>query len=240
MRASDFRAKAKQTLKGNYWSAVLVAFVAGILGALIIGGGFSIDIDTETIQTLFGSVPRILVIYLAIAGTFASFLSIVQFVLGGVIQLGYCKYLLNQHDGQSADIKDLFSMFDMFKEGFLQALLRSIYTFLWALLFIIPGIVKSFSYAMTPFILLENPNMSAKEAITASKKLMDGHKGELFILGLSFIGWEFLCVLTCGIGYLFLNPYMNAAHAAFYRNLVPAKVIDAAPVIDAEPTIIEP
>ena len=74
----------------------------------------------------------------------------------------------------------------------------------------------------------------------ASKKLMDGHKGELFMLGLSFIGWEFLCVLTCGIGYLFLNPYMNAAHAAFYRNLVPAKVIDAAPVMDAEPTIIEP
>ena len=131
-------------------------------------------------------------------------------------------------------------MFDMFKEGFLQALLCSIYLVLWTLLFIIPGIVKSLSYAMTPFILLENPYMSAKEAITASRKLMDGHKGELFILGLSFIGWEFLCVLTCGIGYLFLNPYMNAAHAAFYRNLVPAKVIDAAPVIDAEPTIIEP
>ena len=87
---------------------------------------------------------------------------------------------------------------------------------------------------------MENPYMSANEAITASRKLMDGHKGELFILGLSFFGWNFLCALTFGIGYLFLNPYMNAAYAAFYRNLVPAKVIDAAPVIDAEPTIIEP
>jgi len=67
--------------------------------------------------------------------------------------------------------------------------------------------------------MAENPDMTAKEAIEASKQLMDGHKGELFMLGLTFFGWIILCVLTLGIGTFFLNPYMNAAYAAFYKNL---------------------
>ena len=83
----------------------------------------------------------------------------------------------------------------------------------------IPGIVKQFSYAMTPFIMAENPDMTANEAITASRELMDGHKGELFILDLTFIGWDLLALLTLNFGHIFLNPYRNAAHAAFYKDL---------------------
>ena len=235
MSASDLRARARQSLKGNYWNAVLVAFLAMIFGSLITGSGF--NIDTETLQQLFGKVPRILTVYLAVVGSFAGVLSIVSFVLGGVVQLGYAKYLLKQHSGQSSDVKDLFSMFHMFKQGFLQSLLRAIYVFLWALLFIIPGIIKGYSYAMTPFILAENPKMTANEAITASKELMDGNKGDLFTLDLTFIGWHLLCALTCGIGFFFLNPYKNAAYAAFYRDLVPQKMM---PTIDAEPIADKP
>ena len=100
-----------------------------------------------------------------------------------------------------------------------QKFLRTLFTVLWSLLFIIPGIVKGLSYAMTPFILEEHPEMTASEAIKASMRLMDGHKMDLFILGLTFIGWQILACLTMGIGFLFLNPYMNATYAVLYRSI---------------------
>lgn len=87
------------------------------------------------------------------------------------------------------------------------------------LLFIIPGIVKSFSYAMTPYILEENPELSANEAIDRSRAMMKGHKFDLFWLYLSFIGWILLSILTLGIGLLWLAPYMQTATAAFYEDV---------------------
>lgn len=215
MTYSDIRRIARENLEGNYWQSVTVAFVAAIFGALITSASVNIDIDAEQLQRFPELFKKILILAGSVTGT----LSLVQLILGGTVQLGYAKYLLNQYNRATLDIKDLFSQFDRFKEGFLQHFLRTLYTFLWALLFIIPGIIKSLSYAMTPFIMAENPDMTAKEAIEASKQLMDGHKGELFVLGLTFFGWILLCVLTLGIGTFFLNPYMNAAYAAFYKNL---------------------
>ena len=87
----------------------------------------------------------------------------------------------------------------------------------------IPGIIKSLGYAMTPFLMAENPYLTASEAIKLSQEKMRGHKGELFWLGLTFIGWSILATLTGGIGYFFLNPYINAAYAAFYRDKISHK-----------------
>lgn len=223
MNASELRRKARESLKGNYWPAVGVAFVAAIFGALLVNGGtFSLNIE-ERATELFDSLPKFVRIYLAIVTSGAGMLSLVNLILGGVVQLGYAQYLLKQHDREITGTKELFSQFDRFGQGFLQLFLRNLFTALWALLFIIPGIVKSFSYAMTPFIMAENPNLTAKEAIRISMERMDGHKGELFWLGLSFFGWSLLATLTGGIGYFFLNPYMNAAYAAFYRDKISPK-----------------
>ena len=98
-------------------------------------------------------------------------------------------------------------------------LLMAVYTFLWTLCFIIPGIIKSFSYAMTPYILNERPELTADEAIELSMKMMEGHKMDLFIFYLSFIGWYLLAILTCFIGYLWLIPYVYTAQAAFYEDV---------------------
>lgn len=92
------------------------------------------------------------------------------------------------------------------------------------MLFLIPGIIKSYSYAQANFIyydILEGTGQKPGylECITASRRLMNGYKGQLFWLDLSFIGWHILAVLTCGIGYLWLNPYIYATKAAFYNNL---------------------
>ena len=102
-----------------------------------------------------------------------------------------------------------------------------IFEFLWTMLFIIPGIIKAFSYAMTPYILVEHPEMSANQAINESMRLMKGHKFDLFYLYLSFIGWGILSVLTLGIGFLWLIPYMETSQAAFYADVKASAMMQA-------------
>ena len=220
MTSNDYRRIALDNLEGNWGTSVLVGLVAALLGGVVTGSSmFNINIDAEQLSKL----PKVIVQYFALMASIGSFLGIVQFIIGGVVNIGYAQYLLNQYNRAQLDIHELFSRFDRFKEGFLQSFLRGLYIVLWSLLFIIPGIIKSYSYAMTPFIMAENPDITAKEAIEASKQLMDGHKGELFMLDLSFIGWTLLAALTLNIGTIFLNPYKNAAYAAFYKELTAPK-----------------
>lgn len=217
MTSSELRRIARENLSGNWGISVGVALVAAILGGSMAGVGSNVNfnINEENIRNL----PPVVWTVLLPAASFAGLLGLVSFILGGVVELGYARFLLKQHDKKELQFSDLFSQFDRFGTGFAQQFLRILYTTLWTLLFIIPGIVKGLSYAMTPFILEEHPEMTASEAIKASMTLMDGHKMDLFILGLTFLGWEILACLTFGIGFLFLNPYMNAAYAAFYRSI---------------------
>ena len=97
--------------------------------------------------------------------------------------------------------------------------LMYVFVFLWSLLLVIPGIVKMFSYAMTPYILEEHPELSANDAIDHSRAMMKGHKFDLFWLILSFIGWMILCIFTFGIGYIWLLPYMETSIAGFYEDV---------------------
>ena len=123
------------------------------------------------------------------------------------------------------DVKDLttrmFSCFNTKEYGraIEMPLLVSVYTFLWMLLFIIPGIVKAYSYAMAIYISKDKPELSAEECIQESRRMMSGHKGELFLLDLSYIGWGILCILTCGILSLWVAPKMQTAHVLFYEDL---------------------
>lgn len=219
MTYSDIRARARENLRDHWGISVAAAFVAAIFGALIISSGNLVQITEKIAEEAPDRIASVLLLLLSAAST----ISLVQLILGGVVQLGYSKFLLSQHDGREYEVKDLFSQFDRFGVGFLQLFLRNLFVALWTLLLVIPGIIKSLSYAMTPFILADHPELTAKQAIRRSMELMDGHKGELFILGLTFIGWELLNGLTLGIGSLWLNPYKNAAYAAFYREITGAK-----------------
>lgn len=98
-------------------------------------------------------------------------------------------------------------------------LLQSLYIVLWSFLLIVPGIIKGYSYAMTSYILRDNPELKFNAAIEKSMDMMQGHKMQLFLLHLSFIGWVILAILTAGIGYFFLLPYMQTAIAAFYEDV---------------------
>ena len=217
MTSSELRAVARQNLEGTWGISVGVALVASLLGGSMAGAGSNVNfnVSEENIRNLPPVFWTVLLPLVSVAGL----LSLVALILGGTVELGYAKFLLKQHDRKELQFSDLFSQFERFGTGFAQKFLRTLFIVLWSLLFIIPGIVKGLSYAMTPFSLEEHPEMTASQAIKASMQLMDGHKMDLFILGLSFIGWSLLACLTMGIGFLFLNPYMNAAYAAFYRDI---------------------
>lgn len=124
--------------------------------------------------------------------------------------------------GGTPEVKNCFDGFDDFFSAFKVTLLVGIYTFLWSLLFIIPGIVKGYSYSMAMYVLADNKGKSARECIAESKAMMEGHKMELFVLDLSFIGWYLLCSLTCGLAALYVAPLLNATHANVYETIKPA------------------
>jgi uncharacterized membrane protein len=132
---------------------------------------------------------------------------------------GYLVYFLRLIREENIDYERLFDGFSQYIRITLAELLKGIYVLLWLLLFIIPGFVKSYSYAMTEFILRDKPEISGEDAICQSMKMMDGHKMQLFLLDLSMIGWFILSCLTLGIGFIFLVPYNYTARAHFYEDL---------------------
>lgn len=221
MTSKEIRSIARENLTGNWGISVGTTLVAALLGGMIagVGSGLNFNFNEDTIRNL----PRVLWGILLPAASFAGLLGLVSFIIGGTVELGYAKFLLKQHDGQPLDFSDLFSQFDRFGAGFAQAFLRGLYTALWSLLFIIPGIIAALRYAMTPYIMAEHPELTASEGIQRSKELMEGHKMDLFILELTFLGWDILCALTLNIGNLALNPYKNAALTVFYRNITAQK-----------------
>lgn len=106
-----------------------------------------------------------------------------------------------------------------YKNTMLTMLRRDIFTFLWSLLFIIPGIIKAYSYSMVPFILADNPNIGSERAIELSMQMTQGEKFDMFVLGLSFLGWYILGVIACFVGVIFVHPYVQATKAELYRVL---------------------
>ena len=236
LKAKDFRKMARESLKGSWLLAVGAGLIASLLGGCIIttggGGGSSgatssnpspVPMGAETaLNVATGFLSNYSDVIMAIIGVtafVAVVYAVIMLVIGGAVSMGYAKFNLNLINKTGPDIKDLFSEMGRFKAGFVMQFLRGLYILLWSFLLVIPGIIASYSYKMAPYILMENPDMTASQAITASKQLMEGNKWRLFCLEFSFIGWSLLSAITLGIGMLFLRPYMEAAGAAFYREL---------------------
>ena len=130
-----------------------------------------------------------------------------------------CFLRLVRGEDSSEMVGDQFSVFNRYGRVLGTSLLMALYTLLWCLLFIIPGIVKSYAYAMTPYVMNDRPDLDADDCIHESRMMMKGYKWKLFCMDLSFIGWAILCIFTLGIGLLWLQPYIEASHAKFYEEL---------------------
>ncbi len=140
-------------------------------------------------------------------------------IIAPALSLGLIATFLAVSNGQKAEIRTTFSRFNQLLPSLLLTILIAVFTWLWPLLFVIPGIIKSLSYSMAFYILAENPEMTAREALNKSKAIMHGHKMELFVLYLSFIPWMLLMSITAGIAGIYVIPYMTLTMTNFYHNI---------------------
>ena len=152
----------------------------------------------------------------------------ISIIITPAFALSIVRVYLNLFHGQKPEVKDAFSGFDDFWSAFKVQFLVGLFTFLWSLLFIIPGIVKAYSYSMSLYILAENKEKPALECINESKSMTNGHKMDLFVLDLSFLGWALLGIITFGIAYIYVIPYINATYTNAYQSLKPVVVEPAA------------
>ena len=163
----------------------------------------------------------------AIAGSLSMGL-LVMLVLGPLACGVNACYLKNANDHKQIEIENMFAGFKVdFGGTFLLGLLMDIFITLWTMLFVIPGIIKYYSYSMSYYVKAEHPEYNWRQCIDESRRLMNGHKGELFIQDLSFIGWAILGSMCLGVGFLWVDAYQESAKAEFYKDLTgQAKVID--------------
>lgn len=220
---------AQIRLKQGRGTAILVSFLAALLAGTGSGNSFQMDfqdlqkaledqVSMDALSNIIGFLAGIMAAAAGIGLLYTIF-------VGNIIALGNKGWFLRYWRGELPTTGELFSSFRIYKPALTTMLVKNIYTFLWSLLFVIPGIVKAYSYSMTEYILYENPNLSANEAITLSRKLTDGSKGDLFIFDLSFLGWNLLNVFTFGLlGIFYTQPYYNTAHAAVYQALKDAAI----------------
>ena len=143
--------------------------------------------------------------------------SVASLIVGPVLAVATIVIYLNMADGIQPDIKELFNHFDKLLIAFKVNILTAVFTFLWSLLLFIPGIIKRYAYSQAMYIIAENPNLGGREALKLSEEMMKGHKMELFVLELSFLGWHLLGAMTFFIGYIWIAPYINATMANYYN-----------------------
>lgn len=194
---SEYRAEARQALKDNWNTSALFVFVYFLLASVIssaFSASFSFNDHLAISAKLLGT-------FLVLPLEYGAYVAFLRFFRGEEIEIGW--------------------LFDGYRQQrvWTTSILKYVYTILWSLLLIIPGIIKSYSYAMTDYILRDNPELKDNAAIELSMQMMQGYKMKLFLLHLSFLGWIFLSILTLGIGLFWVIPYMYSAQTAFYEDL---------------------
>ena len=222
------RAQSRQQLQGVWGEMALAFFILFLIYLLIKLPDFIfsfLDLIQEPIPEIlsyFGINTGWPIIILSLFGTSAvlSMITfIVEFAIKGPFMLGFAGLFLKRIRGQEIAAKNIFDGFQNFFPSFILWLLTALFTFLWGMLFIIPGIIKGFSYSMAFYIMYDNPEIEPIDALKKSQIMMKGYKWKLFVLTLSFIGWILLGLLTLGIGYFWLYPYISLSMANFYENL---------------------
>ena len=201
----SYKKAARNQLKGRWGLPIMLCVISFILTAMIALPGSVFD-DAE---------------FLTGAENMAyTTLSLVSLCIEGILTVAILYvYLRMMHTTEKLTFDTFLTGMERWASGALGMLWYSLWVFLWSLLFIIPGIVKSIAYSQMFFILAENPRIGVRKAMQISKIITQGHKGDLFIMGLSFLGWGLLCVLSFGIGFLWLMPYVNMSFTNAYAAL---------------------
>ncbi len=236
MTRQTIKQNAKEALRFRYWPIIGAELIAGALmgGASGFSGGVSgnsanfkeVANDPETAKIFAGILAVIAVVTLI-----ASLVGLLYtFLFGNVIKVGISGIRLKAYRKESFRIVDLFSGLKSYKKNIGTMALYTLFITLGFMCFFVPGIIVALGLYEVPYMLADDPNISGMKAIRRSWENMKGHKGELFVLHLSFIGWILLTILTCGIlAVFYVGPYMALSEAGFYRGKHPAQIEEPAP-----------
>ena len=216
---AELKMRGNMVFKKNYVSAVVVALLMGIFGT--VSGESSARRVSENSDIYSGNLFNVGMITGLLAGIATVVILIVlvaKVFVGNLLKMGGYRFFILNQTAQPG----IGTLLDGFRSGHyvnivLTMFLRDLFTTLWSLLLVVPGIVKHYEYLMVPYIIAENPAMDYKEAFQISKQMMDGEKMEAFIMDLSFLGWYLLSAVTCGLLAIFyVNPYVQASFAEMY------------------------
>ena len=216
---AELKMRGDMAFKKNYVSAVVVALLMGIFGT--VSGESSARRVSENSDIYSGNLFNVGMITELLAGIATVVILIVlvaKVFVGNLLKMGGYRFFILNQTAQPG----IGTLLDGFRSGHyvnivLTMFLRDLFTTLWSLLLVVPGIVKHYEYLMVPYIIAENPAMDYKEAFQISKQMMDGEKMEAFIMDLSFLGWYLLSAVTCGLLAIFyVNPYVQASFAEMY------------------------
>ena len=216
---AELKMRGNMAFKKNYVSAVVVALLMGIFGT--VSGESSARRVSENSDIYSGNLINVGMITGLLAGIATVVILIVlvaKVFVGNLLKMGGYRFFILNQTAQPG----IGTLLDGFRSGHyvnivLTMFLRDLFTTLWSLLLVVPGIVKHYEYLMVPYIIAENPAMDYKEAFQISKQMMDGEKMEAFIMDLSFLGWYLLSAVTCGLLAIFyVNPYVQASFAEMY------------------------
>lgn len=221
---TEVKQNGKNAFKANYWPCVLAALVMSVFAG---GSGTAYRSQQQSgdlSATLSEMDPqqRLYVVIAALSAAVIVFAvsALIKIFLANPIELGGAYFFKSNVEDPPVPFSLIKYGFRNYWHTFVTLFLRDLYLVLWFLLFLIPGLIKMYSYCMVPYILAENPDMPANEVITRSREMMDGNKWQTFLLDLSFIGWILLGIVTLGLGFIFwTSPYMNNTHAALYLTL---------------------
>lgn len=184
-----------------------------------------VELKNKAKEQIKGNIGKIFVMCLIIfaISLACSFIpvfgSLASFIITPAFTLSFCIVYLKLTKEEEIAVGDVFEGFNKTGKALWLNILIGFFTFLWTLLLIIPGIIKSYAYSMSYYILADNPELTARQALAKSKEITQGHKMELFILQLSFFGWFLLVGLTFGIAAIYVIPYMDATMANFYNSI---------------------
>lgn len=232
MRSRDFKEIARESLRGNWFKAIVANFIyAFFCGGVSISTSVSNSTTTpeegESVVALLSAAGQqgaepyanfILGGYLVVL-LIGLLVGIITSGITGSVAVGFARFNSDLTSGGDAKIGSLFSYFGKMFTVFWMNIIMGVRIFLGTLLFIIPGIVMSFNYAMVHHVLADNPDLTAREALAESKRIMKGNRWRYFCLSFSFIGLNLLIVLTLGIAAIWVVPYENAAFGAFYNEI---------------------
>lgn len=178
-----------------------------------------VQLKASAKQQIQGNIG-ILFVCLLITSVVSSLIpGLTTLIVAPPLTLGLTMIFLGLTRNESPEVSTLFNGFSYMGPAILLNIMIAVFTFLWSLLFVIPGIIKGISYSMAYFVLADNPELSANEALNESKRITSGHIGDLFVLYLSFIPWFLLGTITCGLALIYVVPYVQATMANYYLEL---------------------